>query len=71
MTKSDLVAALAPVTKELHRIATILESFVPETETQEETPCLHPMETRADFGTTDGQEDWLCRVCGYRSRTPS
>jgi hypothetical protein len=29
--------------------------------------CLHPADQRQDFGVTDGQEDWRCSVCGYRS----
>lgn len=29
--------------------------------------CPHPDEHVVTFGVTDGQEDWLCKVCGYRS----
>lgn len=61
---------------ELERIANVLEvlmvTLVPEPPTPPPsiTPtCPHPPESRIDFGTTQGQSDWQCRICGYR--TPS
>lgn len=56
------------------RIATALESFLPEPETLEpETlECPHPMESRIDFGVMEqGTPEWECRICGFRTPTPS
>jgi hypothetical protein len=62
----------------LERIAKTLEALVPDQDpTPEATPdpnaeaeCPHPPELRVSFGRTKGQEDWLCRVCGYRTVPP-
>lgn len=38
----------------------------------EETPgCPHPPDQRASFGMTNGQEEWECRLCQYRTPTTS
>ena len=55
---------------ELHRIANALESLIPDQESPD-LPCQHPPEMRTSFGTTQGQEDWLCRVCQFRTVPPS
>lgn len=52
----------------LERIATALEALIPpEPDPPSVAPCLHPQESRVDFGTTEGQADWQCRICDYRS----
>jgi hypothetical protein len=52
----------------LERIATTLEALLPPEQPEPETPtCLHPMDCRIDFGTTNGQPDWMCTVCKYRT----
>jgi hypothetical protein len=56
----------------LKRIAVALEQQValmqpPAPEPPMPVDCQHPDDQRADFGITDGREDWLCRVCGKRS----
>lgn len=51
----------------LERIATALESFIPEPETPETPqPCPHPLELRTDFGMADGRPEWICQ-CGYKT----
>jgi len=55
----------------LERIAAALEVVVagtlpPASET-EPVGCAHPDEARVNFGLTDGNPDWLCQACGYRS----
>ncbi len=56
----------------LERIAAALEALlVPlETASTESPACLHPAELRIDFGITNGQEDFQCRKCGFRSVAP-
>lgn len=59
----------------LQRIADALELAVrpaPASELPAVVECLHPVDRRIDFGTTDGAEDWQCGVkgCGYRSVPP-
>jgi hypothetical protein len=50
------------------RIASALEFFVAGPEPPApSTSCTHPPEARQSFGMTSGQEDWQCRLCGYRS----
>lgn len=55
------------------RIATVLEMLVdspqePPTPASEEPPmCPHPTDQRIDFGMTNGQPDWQCKVCGFRT----
>ena len=75
MTPGELRAVLTPIATQLSRIADAIEALIvmnQEPEPEPETPdCLHPMEMRADFGETDGQPDWQCRVCGYRTTTAS
>jgi hypothetical protein len=29
--------------------------------------CQHPEDVIVDFGVTNGQPDWLCKACGFRS----
>ncbi len=57
--------------EQLKRIADALETLValslPEPPAPETATCLHPEEDRVSFGMTDGQEDWQCRRCLYRS----
>ncbi len=53
----------------LDRIATALEILaLPESQEPPETTCPHPPEERIDFGMTNGQPDWTCKLCGYRSQ---
>lgn len=54
----------------LERIALANELMVAPTQTQEPEgplPCDHPVDLRIDFGVTDGQPDWQCGVCKFRS----
>jgi ribosomal protein L37AE/L43A len=33
-----------------------------------ETPtCTHPEDQRISFGVTNGQADWQCRICRFRT----
>jgi hypothetical protein len=60
------------ICQQLTRIADALESFRPETSMEPEPPmCLHPPETRIDFGTTAGTPDWQCGICHYRTTAAS
>jgi hypothetical protein len=53
---------------ELNRIATVLEALIPEQIPESATPtCLHPMDCRITLGTTNGQPDWTCTACQYRT----
>lgn len=75
MTERELAQVLAPVVEALTRIAVALETWSSTAApAQEASPsdtaapqCLHPLESRIDFGTTNGLPDWQCRICQYRS----
>lgn len=54
----------------LERIVVLLEGGGEPAAAVEPIECLHPIEQRTDFGTTDGEDDWQCNVCGYRTVTP-
>lgn len=61
---------LREIACQLKRIADALELFlapeplIPEPET---TGCPHPPEQRVSLGTTNGQEEWACRLCRFRT----
>ena len=64
----SLYGALLRIGDELAGIRQVLELIAaPDPEPEPEVDCPHPLEDRADFGTTDGQPDWQCRRCGFRS----
>lgn len=68
--EAEVLAALRGIRDELAGIRAQLERFEPEPEPAEDAPppeCQHPDDQRMDFGTTDGQPDWLCKVCGFRT----
>jgi hypothetical protein len=72
MTLEELRYVLEPIETQLRRIADVLEllTAAPEPESPE-PPCPHPLESRMDFGLTNGQPDWQCGLCGYRTVHPS
>lgn len=54
----------------LERIALALEALTvapEETPAPVDTGCAHPEDQRISFGVTDGQPDWQCGACGYRT----
>lgn len=61
--------------EQLRRIADALEVLAtavtapPEPEPPPDPTCPHPPDQRVDFGLTNGQPDWQCRVCGFRTPT--
>ncbi len=57
------------IAQHLDRIATVLEQTLRPSEPSTPAPCPHPMEARIDFGTTNGQPDFQCRLCGFRSQS--
>jgi hypothetical protein len=66
MTIEEARFALAPLVAELARIATALEQFGLDPEPAA-SGCEHQPAARIDFGITNGQADWQCRDCGYRT----
>lgn len=62
-------AELRGCRKALERIADALEGATAPIAQDAPAPvgCLHPAESRIDFGVTDGVEDWQCKGCGYRT----
>ena len=72
MTREELVMALEPLVRQLTRIADLLMLIASSSEALSEpdptdTTCPHPEDLRISFGMTNGQPDWLCSVCQYRS----
>jgi hypothetical protein len=62
MTPDELKKALAPLEKQLRRIAEALEAFVPEQQsTPDEPVCPHPEDQRLQMGP-----GWTCQACGYQ-----
>ena len=49
----------------LERIAVALEAQI--VTVSESIGCDHPMDQRIDFGLTNGQLDWECKVCHWRT----
>ena len=45
----------------------VLAALLPDEQSDEPAPCPHPEEFVVQFGITNGQDDWLCQACGYRS----
>lgn len=66
---------LNPIVKQLTRIADSLDRLTtepePEPESLEPPTCPHPVESRIDFGITNGKPDWQCGIptCGFRTET--
>lgn len=56
---------------ELRRLRIAVEKMVIEDETQAEAApeCGHPIDSRIDFGITNGWHDWQCGICGHRTVT--
>jgi hypothetical protein len=53
---------------ELRRIANSLEALTEPPTAEPETPtCPHPEDQRISFGVTNGQADWQCRICQFRT----
>lgn len=63
---------LTRIADALERIAVALERFEPADDTPAPTTgeCEHPIEARIDFGVTNGQPDWQCGRCGFRTAAP-
>jgi hypothetical protein len=59
--------------KALERIADVLERAIepPPAPADEPGGCEHPAEARIDFGITNGEPDWQCRACGFRTVPPA
>jgi hypothetical protein len=59
--------------EQLKRIADTLERLAPPETAPDSDPepetCPHPPELRISFGMTNGQPDWQCQACGYRTVT--
>lgn len=54
--------------EELRRIANALEILTEPQTAEPETPtCPHPEDQRISFGVTNGQADWQCRMCRFRT----
>jgi hypothetical protein len=53
----------------LERIADALELAVATPLDDDAGGCLHPLDSRLDFGVTNGVEDWQCGLCGFRTLT--
>lgn len=69
MTPAEARDALEPLRKQLERIADLLQLLiVPEPDPiLESTECPHPEDQRADLGTTNGEPEWECKACGFRT----
>lgn len=63
----DWTEAIDRALSALERIATALEAQHPPPEPETPPQCPHPEESRIDFGWTNGQRDWQCEQCGYRT----
>lgn len=71
MTAEELDRMLGPIALSLHRIAEAMERLsppTPEPRPELTTACLHPLDSRTDFGMTNGEPDWQCRICQFRSQ---
>lgn len=57
-----IVAELREMRATLERVFAPVEEPAPDDEI-----CMHPDDQRVNFGITNGQPDFLCRVCKYRA----
>lgn len=55
------------ILEELTQIRQALEHLAPPPEPITPPPCPHPIESRVDFGMTNGMADWQCQACGFRT----
>lgn len=68
MTDQAFREGVQAVVGELRAMRAVLEKFVPLDEPESvEMTCPHPLESRIDFGMTDGAPDFHCKDCGYRA----
>lgn len=68
----ELARTLERIATSLERMAAALEvgvaSSLPDDDPSWEG-CPHPDEARVSFGVTNGQVDWQCNACGFRTVT--
>lgn len=72
MTPSEL-HAVQMIGEELRAIRQVLELLIAppqEPPSTQELTCPHPEDQRINFGMTNGEPDWECRLCHQRSIVP-
>lgn len=67
LTAAEFDAGVTRIVAQLTRIADVLEVLVAPPQDEPPGECQHPVESRIDFGETDGIPDFHCRDCGFRS----